>query len=70
MEILSIFQIIVSILLIISILLQQRGQSASSVFGGEGGYYFQKRGMEKVFFWSTVSLSDLFFGLAIANFLI
>ncbi|HOK35482.1 MAG TPA: preprotein translocase subunit SecG [Candidatus Pacearchaeota archaeon] len=70
MEILSISQIIVSVLLIISILLQERGTGVSSTFGGEGGYYFQKRGMEKIIFWSTVSLSVLFFGLALANFLI
>ncbi len=70
MEILSILQVIVSVLLVVSILLQERGTGVSSVFGGEGGYYLQKRGMEKVLFWSSVSLSVLFFGLAIASFLV
>lgn len=70
MNILSIFQIIVSVLLIASILLQERGAGVSSTFGGQGGYYFQKRGAEKILFWSTVSLSVIFFGLAIANFII
>lgn len=70
MNILSLFQIIVSVLLIASILLQERGAGVSSTFGGQGGYYFQKRGTEKILFWSTVSLSVIFFGLAIANFII
>jgi len=72
MDILSIIQIIVSILLIVFILLQQRGSGLSSVLGGGesgGGNYFQKRGMEKIFFWGTVVLSVLFFGLAITIFL-
>ncbi|MCD6094759.1 preprotein translocase subunit SecG [bacterium] len=71
MEILSIFQIIVSFLLIASILLQQRGSGLSSVFGGSGeGGYFQKRGMEKILFRSTIFLSIIFFALAIANFVL
>lgn len=70
MKILSIFQVSVSILLICFVLLQQRGAGVSSLFGGEGGYYFQKRGMEKILFFGTVLLAIAFLGLALANFLL
>ncbi|MCZ2846089.1 MAG: preprotein translocase subunit SecG [Candidatus Bathyarchaeota archaeon] len=70
MGIINILQIIVSVLLIISILLQKRGAGLSSAFGGEGGYYFKKRGAEKIIFWSTVVLSFMFIGLAFLSFLI
>jgi len=70
MEVLSVAQIIVSILLIISILLQQRGSSASGILGGTGETYFQKRGMEEILFKSTIFLSIIFFALAIANFIL
>lgn len=74
-SILQIIQIIVSILLIVSILFQQRGAGTSSVFGGGGGgggggEYFQKRGIEKFLFRSTICLAILFFGTAIANFFV
>jgi len=69
MNLLTIFQVLVSILLIASILLQQRGTSVSSVFGGEGLYYFQRRGLEKFFFRSTIFLSAIFLLLAISSLL-
>lgn len=69
--ILSISQIIVSILLIISILLQQRGTALGSAFGGEsGGFYSTRRGMQKKIFIATIALSVLFVGLAVLNLLI
>lgn len=70
MKILSILQVVVSTLLICFVLLQQRGAGVSSLFGGEGGYYFKKRGIEKVLFFGTVFLSMMFLGLALANFLL
>jgi len=69
MKILLVFQIIISIFLIISILLQQRGSGVSSIFGGEGGYYFKKRGIEKFLFFSTIFLSVAFIALSLLNFL-
>ncbi len=59
-KILSITQIIISVLLISAILLQQRGEGLSSVFGGEGGTYFKKRGMEKILYIATIVLGVLF----------
>lgn len=70
MKILSIFQIIVSILLILSILLQSRGSGLSPAFGDDFGGYYTKRGMEKFLFYASIILSIFFIGLAVANFII
>ncbi len=68
MELIAIFQIIASVLLIISILLQQRGAGGGAIFGaGGGGTYFQKRGIEKFLFWSTIVISVILFSLALIN---
>jgi protein translocase SecG subunit len=50
----------VSILLIILVLLQQRGGGLSGVFGGEGSVYATRRGIEKGIFVATVVLAALF----------
>jgi protein translocase SecG subunit len=60
-------QIIVSILLIISILLQQRGRALGSLFGDGGGFSATRRGVEKKIFWATVFFGTLFIILAILN---
>ena len=69
MSILNIFQIIVSLLLIASILLQQRGGGLSPVFGGEGGVYRTRRGIERTVFISSIVLGVIFLALAVVNFL-
>ena len=61
----SIVQVLIAIFLIATILLQQRGSGLSGAFGGQGGVYYQKRGMEKVLLWGTVILSALFLGTAL-----
>ncbi|MDP3836590.1 MAG: preprotein translocase subunit SecG [bacterium] len=65
----KISQIAVSILLIIVILLQNRGAGLGSAFGGSGGVYLTKRGLEKKLFTATIVLAVLFFGLSLANLL-
>jgi len=62
--------IIVAILLIISILLQQRGSGLGAAFGGEGNVYMVKRGAEKVIFVSSIVLSIIFLGLGVARILL
>jgi preprotein translocase subunit SecG len=64
---LQITQITVSVLLIIAILLQNRGAGLGGIFGGEGNVYRTKRGFERVLFWATISFSVAFFGLAVAS---
>jgi protein translocase SecG subunit len=61
-------QIIVSVVLIILILLQERSSGLSGLFGGDsGGAYQTRRGMEKGIFAATVVCAVLFVVLAIIN---
>jgi len=64
---LSIAQIIFSVLLIISILLQQRGTGLGGAFGGESNVYRSKRGVEKFLFYFTICIAVLFVITAILN---
>ncbi|MFZ5364793.1 MAG: preprotein translocase subunit SecG [Patescibacteria group bacterium] len=59
-RILTIIQITLSVLLIIVILLQNRGTGLSGVFGGSGAVYRTKRGIEKTLFTLTIIFSILF----------
>ena len=65
--IINIVQIIISVLLIIGILMQQRGGGLSTVFGGDGSVYRTRRGVEKIVFIATIVLSVLFFLTAFLN---
>ena len=58
--------IVIDVLLIISILLQQREGGLSTVFGGEGSVYRSKRGIAKGLHYFTIILAVLFAGLSIA----
>ena len=69
-ENLPIFQIIVSVLLIISILLQRRGQALGGTFGGGGEFYLARRGLEKKLFFITIFLGILFIALALAGLIL
>jgi len=62
--------IIVAILLIISILLQQRGSGLGAAFGGEGNVYMVKRGAEKIIFVASIILAVIFLGLGVARILL
>lgn len=66
--ILLILQITVPILLIICILLQQRGTALGSAFGGSGGgFYLKRRGAEQKIFIATIVLGALFIILSILS---
>ena len=58
--VLSVLHIIVTILLILSILSQNRSSGLSATFGGTGQFYVEKRGAEKVLYRATLVLSVLF----------
>lgn len=55
-----IIQIILAVLLILVILIQQKGAGLGSTFGGEMAIYRTKRGAEKLLFYATIVLSVLF----------
>lgn len=67
---LFIVQITISVLIIIAILLQNRGGGLSAVFGGGGSVYRTKRGLEKGLFMLTVILVISFVALGVANLII
>jgi len=62
-------QLISSIFLMVSILLQQRGSGLSGAFGGEGNVYRTKRGVEKILFYSTIVFAFFFFASSLASLL-
>jgi len=64
MQWIKISQIVVAVALMVSILLQSRGNSLSGIFGGGDNVFRTKRGIEKGLFYSTIVLSVLFFGVA------
>ncbi|MFA6526262.1 MAG: preprotein translocase subunit SecG [Candidatus Buchananbacteria bacterium] len=65
--ILSIIQVVSAILLIIFILLQNRGTGLGSAFGGEGNVYRTKRGLESVIFKATIVLAVVFLGASLLS---
>ena len=69
--ILLVLQIAVPVLLIVCILLQQRGTALGSAFGGEGGgFHTKRRGLEKKIFVSTIVLGVLFIVVSLLNLLV
>ncbi len=63
-------QILVSILLITTILLQQRGSGLGAAFGGASDVFRTKRGIEKGLYYASIGLSVLFFVTALLNALL
>lgn len=53
-------QLVISVLLIISVLLQNRGSGLSAAFGGDFGGFHTKRGIEKFLFIASTVLGTLF----------
>lgn len=67
MKHLIVFQVVVALLLIVSILLQSRGTGLGAGFGGDGSGYYAKRGFEKFLVYASVFLTILFIILAGVN---
>ena len=61
----TIIQVITLVLIIVSVLLQQKVVGLSGVFGGSGSYYKTKLGAEKFIFWVTVISALVFLGVTI-----
>jgi len=67
---LAIAQIVIGTLLIILVLLQQRGGGMGVLGGTSSQFYGTRRGLEKTIFVFTVILGGLFIALSIICFLI
>ncbi len=65
-------EIILSVLLIVGIVLQQRGASLGGAFGGDNfaSTFYKRRGAEKFLFNATIVIAVLLVLAAIANFLL
>ena len=66
----SIFQLILAILLVVVILLQQKGSGLGSAFGGSGIVYTTRRGIDKALFQATIVISVFFFLIAVINLVV
>ena len=67
LQVLKIIQVVLAILLIVAILMQQRGSGLGMAFGGEGNFYRSRRGIEKVLYLSTIIIAILFALCALAS---
>jgi len=65
MDIISIIQIALSVILMITVLLQRRGNGLGSAFGGSDQVQSTRRGFEKTLFNGTVIVAILFIATAI-----
>ena len=65
-------EIILSILLIVGIVLQQRGATLGGAFGGDNfaSTFYKRRGAEKFLFNATIGIAIILVLAAIANFLL
>lgn len=65
-------QIVLSVLLVLCIILQNRGASIGGAFGGDNfaSTFYKRRGAEKFLFNATIVIAILFVAAAIAGFLI
>lgn len=59
-QFLIIFQVVVSILLVLGILIQDKGVGLSASMGGGGEFYRSKRGVDRILFIFTAVMSALF----------
>ena len=68
---LTIAQIVISMILIVLILLQERSAGMSGIFGGDGsGIYQTRRGIERIAFGSTVVFAIIFAVVSIAQLIL
>jgi len=68
---LNIALIIISVLLILSVIVQSKGAGLGGLTGADTGSIFTaRRGVERTLFWVTIILSVIFFALVITLLLI
>jgi preprotein translocase subunit SecG len=68
---LNIALIIISVLLVLSVILQSKGAGLGGLTGADSGSIFTaRRGVERTLFWVTIILSAVFFALVLTLLLI
>lgn len=66
-QIITIAQIVVAIAVVITILLQNRGEGLGSFFGGGGEVFRTRRGLENMLFYISIGLAVILVVLSIIN---
>lgn len=54
--VISLIQIILGVLLVLVIIIQQKGSGLGSALGGDSSFYRTKRGAEKLLFYATIGI--------------
>jgi preprotein translocase subunit SecG len=67
---LHVIQIIISVTLIALVLLQAKGSGLGGIFGGDGGVYRTRRGVEKTLYQATIGLAVFFFVISLISVII
>jgi preprotein translocase subunit SecG len=67
---LQIIHLIISVLLITTILLQQRGSGLGDAFGGDTSVFTSRRGVEKVLYYLTIVFGISFGVMAVLQLII
>ncbi len=62
----SVLQIILSVLMIVVVLLQQKGSGLGATFGGASSVYTTRRGVDKLLFNATIVIAALFLIVSLA----
>jgi len=60
-----IVQMIVAALLVLAVIMQNRGSGTGAIFGGGNQVFRAKRGAEKTLFYITIFLGIVFFALSL-----
>lgn len=63
----QVIQIIISVAIIALVLLQTKGSGLGGIFGGDGGVYRTRRGIEKTLFQATIGLTVIFFIISLLS---
>lgn len=69
-QLILILELVSGIALSTMILMQAKGTGLSGVFGGDGGSYRSRRGVEKLLHRGTIVMALLFISLGVINILI
>ncbi|OGE19610.1 preprotein translocase subunit SecG [Candidatus Daviesbacteria bacterium RIFCSPLOWO2_02_FULL_41_8] len=69
-SVISIIQIILGILLVLIIIIQQKGSGLGTSFGGDMSFYRTKRGAEKLLFYGTIGISVAFIIFSLIGLLV
>jgi preprotein translocase subunit SecG len=67
---LQVVQIIIAITIIVLVLLQAKGGGLGGIFGGDGGVYRTRRGVEKTLYQATIGLTIIFFIMSLISVII